>query len=84
LERQFCAKDDFFNWIQWVDDGKIKGLCHFFAKTLNPYHTFFVHILGVDISGRNNVIVKEGDKCTSIRFKIDLNTSLDKVQIGEL
>jgi len=38
------ASNDFSNWIQWVDDEKIKGLCHFFIKTLNPYHTFFLYI----------------------------------------
>ncbi len=44
LERQFSAEDDFSNWIQWVDDEKIKGMCHFFANTLTPYHTFFLYI----------------------------------------
>ncbi len=71
------ALNDFSNWIEWVDDEKIKGLCHFFTKILNLYHTFFfIHILGVDIFGRNNVIINEGDKCISVKFKIDLNTSL--------
>jgi len=38
------ALNDFSNWIEWVDDEKIKGLCHFFTKILNPYHTFFLYI----------------------------------------
>ncbi len=44
MERQFSVEDDFSNLIQWVDVEKIKKLCHLFAKTLNPYHTFFLYI----------------------------------------
>ncbi len=38
------VSNDFSNRIQWVDDEKIKGLCQFFTKTLNLYHTFFLYI----------------------------------------
>ncbi len=56
---------------------KNKRIVSIFYKDFESLrHLFFVHILGVDIFGQNNVIINEGDKCTSIKFKIDVNTSL--------